>query len=329
MRCFLTGGTGFIGSRVARRLIDGGHEIVALARDPNAPEARSLADRGAELACGDITVPETLREPMRDVDGVFHLAAWYRVGADASRAAAINVGGTRNVLETMRELGIPRGVYTSTLAVNSDTDGRHVHENYRYDGPHLSAYDETKWRAHYEVARPMIEQGLPLVIVMPGAVYGPDDTSQLGELLRRAAAGRLVLVPGGRTGLCWAHVDDVADAHLAAMRRGDAGESYIIAGPCHTYGEALDTLARTTGRRLRAVRLPPALLRVGAKLMSRLEKFLPVPPDYRAETLRVVAGTTYYGDNRKAKSELGFAPRSIEQGFLDTFGSPGAADPEV
>lgn len=320
MRYFLTGGTGFIGSRVARRLAERGDEVVALARDPDAPAARSLATAGIELAPGDITDPETLREPMRGVDGVFHLAAWYRVGADASHAAEINVEGTRNVLEAMRALRVPRGVYTSTLAVNSDTNGRRVYESYRHDGPHLSAYDETKWRAHFEVAAPMIEEGLPLVIVMPGAVYGPGDTSQLGHLLRRAAQGRVVLLPGGSTGLCWAHVDDVADAHLAAMDRGEAGESYIIAGPCHTYTEAFRVLSRTTGRRLRAVPLPPRLLRIGAKLMSRVETILPVPPDYRAETLRVVAGTTYYGDNRKAKSELGFAPRSIEQGFLDTFG---------
>lgn len=321
MRYFLTGGTGFIGSRVARRLLDGGHEVVALVRRPDAPEARSLADRGAELARGDITAAETLREPMRGVDGVFHLAAWYRVGTDATRAAAINVGGTRNVLEAMRDLDIPRGVYTSTLAVNSDTGGRRVHESYRYDGPHLSAYDETKWRAHYEVARPMIEARLPLVIVMPGAVYGPGDTSQLGDLLRRAVEGRLVPVPGEPTGLCWAHVDDVAAGHLAAMDRGEVGESYIIAGPCRSYAEAFETLEHATGRRLRTVRVPPSLLRAGSKLASLVEPILPVPPDYRAETLRVVAGTTYYGDNRKAKSELGFSPRSIEQGFLDAFGS--------
>lgn len=320
MRYFLTGGTGFIGSRVAHRLLDGGHEVVALARDPDAPGARSLAKRGAELARGDITDPGTLRDPMRGVDGVFHLAAWYRVGADPGPAPAINVGGTRNVLGAMRELAIPKGVYTSTLAVNSNTAGRCVHESYRYEGPHLSVYDETKWRAHFEVAVPMIDEGLPLVIVMPGAVYGPGDASQLGDLLRRAAAGRFVLAPGPPTGLCWAHVDDVADAHLAAMSRGEAGESYIIAGPCHSYAGALETLARTTGRRLRALRLPPPLLRLGVKIISRIEPHVPVPPDYRAETLRVVAGTTYYGDNRKAKSELGFAPRSIEQGFLDTFG---------
>ncbi len=89
----------------------------------------------------------------------------------------IHVQGTRNVLELMRELDIPRGVYTSTLAVFSDTKGRLVDETYRHNGPWLSLYDRTKWLAHYRVAEPMIRQGLPLVIVQPGLVYGPGDTS--------------------------------------------------------------------------------------------------------------------------------------------------------
>src|SRR5260370_40150937 len=77
----------------------------------------------------------------------------------------------------MRELEIPKGVYTSTLAVFSDTHGRVPDETYRDDGPWLTEYDYSKWLAHYQVALPMIEAGLPLVIVQPGVIYGPGDTS--------------------------------------------------------------------------------------------------------------------------------------------------------
>src|SRR5579884_4023999 len=115
---------------------------------------------------------------MAGADGVFHIAGWYKIGTrDKSEGERINVLGTRNVLEVMRELGIPKGVYTSTLAVFSDTRGRLVDETYQYTGKHLSEYDRTKWVAHYEVAEPMIARGLPLVIVQPGLVYGPGDTS--------------------------------------------------------------------------------------------------------------------------------------------------------
>ena len=319
-RYFVTGATGFIGGRLVRQLRDAAHGVVALVRDP--AKARSLEALGVELAQGDVTEPDTLRAPMAGVDGVFHLAAWYEVGTDSSRAEAINVSGTQHVLTAMQALGVPKGVYTSSLAVNSDTGGRRVDELHRYDGPHLSAYDASKWRAHYEVAEPLIRQGLPLVIVMPGVVYGPGDTSQMGALLRRAVAGERVLLPGGKTGVCWAHVEDVARAHVLAMERGEPGETYIVAGPCHTFRESFETAARVSGRPLRAVWTPPSLLKGMARLMGTVEKVFQVPADYSAETLRVTAGTTYYGDNGKAKRALGYAPRTLEQGLSDSFSAP-------
>ncbi len=320
MRYFVTGATGFIGGHLVRQLREAGHEVVALVREP--ARAQALAAQGVELARGDVTYRGTLRAPMEGADGVFHLAAWYEIGTDSSQAEAINVEGTCHVLETMQVLGIPKGVYTSSLAVNSDTGGQSMDETYRYAGSHLSAYDETKWRAHYEVAEPLIAQGLPLVVVMSGVVYGPGDTSQSGALLRRAVEGKRVLLPAGKTGACWAHVEDVARAHLLAMARGEPGESYIIAGPCHTFREVFETAARVAGQPLRAVWLPPRLLQGMAKVMDIVEKVLAVPPDFSAEAMRVTGGTTYFGDNGKAKRELGYVPRSLEEGLRDTFAAP-------
>src|SRR5689334_3123939 len=117
---FVTGATGFIGGEVARQLVQAGHAVVAIARDP--ARAEHLTKLGVKVSAGDITDRASLRAPMAGVDGVFHLAGWYRVGArDKRPGQRINVEGTRNVLEVMRELGVPRGVYTSTLAVNGDT----------------------------------------------------------------------------------------------------------------------------------------------------------------------------------------------------------------
>src|SRR5687768_10229935 len=124
MKYFVTGATGFIGGVVARQLRDAGHDVVALVRDPG--RARGLAEIGVTLAHGDITDKESLRAPMVGVDGVYHIAGWYKLGARGparQRGYAINVQGTRNVLEMMQELEIPKGVYTSTLAINSDTRG--------------------------------------------------------------------------------------------------------------------------------------------------------------------------------------------------------------
>lgn len=317
MRYFLTGATGFLGGALARLLRTEGHDVVALVRDP--AKGAGLTALGVALAEGDITAPETLRGPMAGADGVFHCAAWYRVGEKGARAKAeaINVEGTRHVLEAMRDLGIPKGVYTSSLAVFSDTRGHTVDETYRFTGRHHSLYDETKARAHYDVALPMMEAGLPLVILQPGAIYGPGDTSQLGDLFADFVAGKPVPIPKGVT-FCWAHVDDVARAHLLAMERGTPGESYIVSGPCHTLEEAFEIAARLLGRRPPALRVPAGAMRAGAALMGVLERAVPVPDRFSAESLRVMTGASYRGSNEKARQALGYAPRSLAEGLRET-----------
>ncbi|MEP7339837.1 MAG: NAD-dependent epimerase/dehydratase family protein [Acidobacteriota bacterium] len=316
MKYFITGATGFIGGRVARQLIDAGHEVVAVVRSKS--KAQGLAQLGVALAEGDITDKESMRQPMTGVDGVYHVAAWYKIGArDKSVAEQINVEGTRNVLELMKELKVPKGVYTSTLAVNSDTGGKVVDESYRFTGEHLSEYDKTKWRAHYEVALPMMKAGLPLVIVQPGINYGPGDTSAIRGVLRQYLQGKLPMVPD-KTAYCWAHVDDTARGHIRTMENGRTGESYIIAGPVHTLADALLIAERITGIKAPRMKASPAMLRAMSAAMSVVEKVAPVPGQYSSETLRVSAGATYLGSSAKAERELGFTARSLEEGLRET-----------
>jgi nucleoside-diphosphate-sugar epimerase len=254
---------------------------------------------------------------MTGVDGVFHCAAWYKVGVDPASAQRINVDGTRHVLETMGELGIGKGVYTSTVAVFSDTEGRLVDESDYHAGPFLSEYDRTKWKAHYEVAVPLIAAGLPLVIVMPGAIYGPGDTSALRALFVQYLQGRLAAVPA-RTAFCWAHVEDVARAHILAMERGRTGESYIVAGPAHTMIEALQIAERLTGIRGPSLHPPPLVMKAASAVMGAVGALIALPPELTAEGLRVLAGVTYLGSNEKARRELGYVPRSLEDGLRTT-----------
>ncbi len=188
--------------------------------------------------------------------GSFTLPPGIKWARDKSQAETINVGGTRNVLKMLQELGIPKGVYTSTLTVFSDTRGQMVDESYKYTGTSfLSEYDRTKWKAHYEVARPLMQAGLPLVIVQPGLVYGPGDTSVVHEALVNYLRGKLPMTPSG-TQYCWAHVDDTAHGHILAMEQGKGGESYIIAGPKYSLVEAFTLAEQISG--VRAPRLHPA-----------------------------------------------------------------------
>lgn len=314
MRYFLSGATGFIGGHLARLLVESGHEVQALVRTPAA--ADRLSALGVRLFKGDILEPATLRAPMEGCDGLFHLAAWYQVGAtDDSMAHQVNVEGTRNVLQMMRDLEIPRGVYTSSLVVFGDTEGQVLDEGAaRPQGPWPSVYDRTKHLAHYEVAEPMIAEGLPLIIVMPGLTYGPGDPSATGETLRDYLRGRLPMIPAsGAFG--WGHVEDIAAAHMLAMERGRVGESYIVAGPLHRLADVLEVAADLTGIPGPRIKLPRGAVRATASLLDPVKQWL--PPLFRPETLRSAAAT-YLGSNEKARRELGYEPRPVEVGLRET-----------
>jgi nucleoside-diphosphate-sugar epimerase len=315
MTYFLTGATGFVGGALARQLVSAGHRVRALVRSPQ--QAAPLAAMGVELHAGDITDKASMRAPMTGVDGVFHVAGWYKVGLrERDRAIAVNIGGTRNVLELMRELQVPKGVYTSTLAVNSDTRGRVVDEDHRFTGRHLSVYDSTKAEAH-RIAESFIAGGLPLVIVQPGAIYGPGDTSSLRTLFVRYLQRKLPVVPAG-SAFCWAHVDDEARGHVLAMERGQPGRNYFLAGPVHTIIEALAIAESITSVPAPRVHVPRAVLQTTARIVGLFDRWVTLPPEYTSEGLRVAGGVTYLGSGARAQNELGWHARSLPEGLEDT-----------
>jgi nucleoside-diphosphate-sugar epimerase len=314
MRYLVTGASGFIGSNLSIKLANMGHDVRGLVRDISKGEI--LKENGVTLFKGDITEKRTLLEPMTSMDGVFHTAAWYKIGLrDRALTYRTNVEGTRNVLEVMRELGIPKGVYTSTIGVFSDTKGKVPGEDFKYTGKHISIYDETKWKAHYEVALPMIEGvHLPLTIVMPGLVYGPGDTSIMGALLDKFLKGDMPIGARGAE-FCWTYIDDIVDGHIKAMEMGRAGRSYIMGGERASLVEAISLASEITGITPPFLNLPPRVVKAMSMITGVLSHLFKVPQLYDPETLRLSAGVTYLGDNSRAKEELGFTPRSLREGF--------------
>ena len=315
-RYLVTGATGFLGSELAKQLVGRGHQVVALVR--SADKASLLKALGVAVHVGDITDRDSLCQPMTGVDGVFHTAAWYRIGIRDGRhnAERVNVEGTRNVLDVARQLSIPRVVYTSTVGVFGDTRGRMVDETYYSHGPFLTEYDRTKWIAHYDVAIPMMSAGLPLIIAMPGLIYGPGDTSAVHTTLTQLLRGRLFITPKSVT-FAWGYIEDIARGLRQAMDAGTIGESYILAGPPHTFQDAFALAARIAKRRPPPLHPPPMLMRGAAKLAAFLERWnfqLPYP----AETLRLMAGTTWLGSSSKAEKQLGFKVRPLDEGLRHT-----------
>jgi dihydroflavonol-4-reductase len=315
MEYFVTGATGLIGTHVVEQLVDGGHDVVALTR------SRSNADHlppEVRVVEGDITNRESMREPMTGVDGVFHIAAWFYVGPgprEADRAERINVDGTRNVLELMDELDIPKGVYTSTVGVYPGTSTETVDESVDPDRPTFAVYFRTKWEAHFEVARPMIADGLPLVVVQPGAVYGPRDKlyGSARGAFRDYLTGDLPAIPRDWS-LPFDYVEDVARAHRLAMERGTPGEEYIVASEPRTMGEVLGCAEELTG--IPTPRVVPDWVFGGlATVMRGVEKVTTPPEGLEAELLEFFAGRQYLVDSSKAQRELGITHRPLCEGL--------------
>ena len=270
---------------------------------------------GSSLVAGDLSDVGAIEEVCTGVDGFFHVAGWYKVGSrHPAEGWRVNVDGTRNALEAAKRAGVPRVVYTSTLAVNSDTGGAVVDESYRFTGKHLSVYDETKAAAH-DVALEFAAGGLPVVVVMPGLVYGPGDTALTGALIRNVVAGRRVMIPA-KGGVCWGHVEDIARGHVLAMEKGVPGSSYMLAGPRATLADGLRLVAAIAGTKPPMV-LPAGVVAVTGKAMGGLGRVVALPPDYAAESMR--AGlATYYGTPDKAIRDLGWTCRELKDGLTDT-----------
>jgi nucleoside-diphosphate-sugar epimerase len=311
MRAFVTGATGFIGSHLVQDLLDHGYQVTALVRTF---ERAQRLPRGVRVIPADITRPESLRNGIDGADVVFHLAALHTIGArpkDYARMERINVAGTRTVLQLALELGVPKIVYTSTVAVYGDTRGQAVPETYSPDSPAFDSHDQrTKYKAHYEVAAPLQKQGAPVVIASPGKVYGPGDGSTFGRLLRLYVRRRLPVMIGPDSARCWTYAADVAAGLRLAAEQGRLGETYHLTGPALTFREFFKACERVDHWPAPAW-LPGSL---AAALAQPLKGSLP----HLAELLQAQTGLTYLASSEKARRELGWRARSVEDGLPET-----------
>jgi nucleoside-diphosphate-sugar epimerase len=317
MKAFVTGATGFIGRHVVRKLVDRGYDVFALTGSEQG--VADLISMGAHVVLGDISHVDSMRDDMRGSDVVFHTEGWDRAGSqDWMNAEAINVAGTRNVLRLAHELGVPKIIYTSAAAVLGNTKGRMVDETFFQGGPFPTEYERTKWLAHYKVALPLIEKGAPIIILMPGGVYGPNDPGMIGDLMRAFYQGRLPAVPGPDFVQTYAHVEDIAEGHILAAEKGRAGESYILAGPAIPLGEMVDFWAQLTGKPSPLVRVPSSFLQPIAPVVGGLNNTLQLPQIFSEDAI-VYLGMTYMASADKAREELGWRPRTLQEGMTETF----------
>jgi nucleoside-diphosphate-sugar epimerase len=319
VRVFVTGGTGFIGGEIVRQLRDRGDEVACLVRTPERGQA--AAALGCELIAGDLGDSKAIREGMEGCDAVLHAAAMYEVGIPASQRPVMreaNVGGTERVLRAALEAEAPKVVYVSTVGAFGNTHGKVVDESYEHPGKEFtSCYEETKWEAHQIAKRMIRDEGLSCVIVQPGGVYGPGDTSSIGELLNQFLSGKMPLIPFPELGICLSHVEDIAAGIVLALDLGKPGETYVLSGPVTTVREAIDVVAEVTARKAPKHAIPTALMKAMVPIGPLVGKMMGQPPNLR-ELISSADGVTFWASHDKASRELGYGPRGLEQGLRET-----------
>jgi dihydroflavonol-4-reductase len=306
-RTLVTGATGFLGSHVARALVERGDEVRATTRRRSRPEA--LEDVECERVPCDLLDRRAVRRALQGVDRVFHSAGLVSMRPGDRRALfRANVEATKLLLEECLRAGVERVVYTSSVAaVGPAAPGGRADESAIFQAGGLGiAYVNSKHEAEVEALR-IAAHGLPVVCVNPSVVFGPGDVyAGSTSLVRRFLLGRIPAYVDG--GLNIVDVRDVAAGHLLADEKGVAGERYILGGRNYTVRRLFADIGRLSGVEPPPLRLPPA----AALRLAQVSEAGPVPTIVTVDEVRSASQWWTYS-SAKAKRELGWRARSHEE----------------
>jgi dihydroflavonol-4-reductase len=315
MRVFVTGGYGFIGAHVVRQLLERGHTVRVLVHSARS-DTRRLDGLGVEQAVGDVRDGAALSGAMADCEACIHLAspsAWADIRTGPVESVVVD--GTRTVLRTAHAAGMRRVVFVSSAtAVNASTRPVLFDEtsSFELEGSGLR-YALAKHRAERAVWEVAAETGLEVVVVNPGETYGPDDTGMvtagnLRDMLRDWPA------LGCYGGTAVAYVEDVAAGVVLALDKGRVGERYILGGENMTVEQLIRMTLDIAGQRRKPVVILPNALVLGlVRVLTRFGLPSPVEPGVVEYATRY-----WFVDDRKARTELGYAPRPARQALLPT-----------
>src|SRR5687767_10028633 len=266
MRVLVTGGTGYLGSSIVGALDRAGHEPIVFAR-----HATTVALPGRPID-GDIRDTRAVTAAAAGVDAICHVAAlvalWRR---DPTEFDAINVGGLQSVLSAARERGIPRVVYTSSFLALPPADSPHALTANHYQRTKVAARD---------VARRAAAEGVPVVTLYPGVIYGPGPATEgdlVGRLMRDHLRGRLPAVIGPERLWSFTFVDDVAEAHVAALLHSRPAREYVVGGINAPQRTIYEFLRDARGCAM-PMRLPGPIARAAALANEVYSALLHVPP---------------------------------------------------
>lgn len=315
----VTGGTGFIGSRLVHRLAAEGKDVYALVRATSdlAP-LRDCQDR-INLVYGDVTDLSTLSAAFDGADEVYHCAGiTYMGGKRNPLLQKINVDGTSNVLEAGRKAGVRRIVHVSSItAVGISGPNRKFDEESRWNFDIIDLeYARTKHVAEQLVTE-QVRKGMDCVIVVPAFVFGAGDINfNAGRIIKDVYNRKMPFYPLG--GVCVVDVEIVVDALIAAMKKGRTGERYIVGGDNVSFRELSRTIMQVAGVHQFSLPLPLWAAHVISYLLkfskdrNRISKLFNM-------TMFTVASKHLYFDSSKAERELGMRYEPFEKSIRRTF----------
>jgi nucleoside-diphosphate-sugar epimerase len=318
MKVLVTGGTGFTGKALVKRLLDDGHHVVAMDYKEGV-KTQELRDWGADVVIGTVTDRECARRCARGVDVVQHLAAAFReMNVPEQHYWDVNVGGTKIMLEESVAAGVKKFIYCSTCGVHGNVD----HPPGGEDAPIKPAdyYQQTKYEAE-PLTLEFFKKGLPALIIRPAAIYGPGDPERFFMIYKRVASGRFPMFGHGRTLYHPAYIDNLVDAFVLAQQpgRGD-GKAYLIADEEYV---TIEDLVRRIGRAMNVdVKVPHypvwPVIAVGHVVEKACKPFGITPPIFPRRV-------DWYRQNRAfkidaAKRDLGYNPKvGLDEGLKRTY----------
>ncbi len=312
----VTGATGFTGAVLARRLLAAGLPVRVLVRSAEKARAKGLAE--AEIVEGSVADEGTVASAMGGVRTVFHLAAVYReAGLRDEAYREVHVEGTRRMAEAASAEGVARFVHCSTVGIHGHIEHPPADETAPLAPGDI--YQQTKGEGEEAAWRLAAERGLPVSVIRPTAIFGPED-ERLLKLFRLAQRSPALLLGPGTIGYHMVHVEDLVDGFLLAATRPEAtGEAFILGGEqAASLNEIVRTMARLSGKSGRILHLPAPPFQWAGSLCERI--CIPLglaPPIYRRRV-------DFFTKSRdftiaKARERLGYQPRySLEEGLRQT-----------
>lgn len=313
-KAFVTGGTGFIGLNLIEQLTREGWKVTALHRPTS--DLSYIQGFPVDLVEGSITDKSSLERAIpADTEVVFHLAgstnAWSKRNAEQT---AINVDGSRNMVEAAAKKGVQTFIHTSSISAWGRIDGE-INET----APQMGAdswinYERTKWAGEKEALKGM-EHGMKVVILNPGGVAGPYDANTWGRMFFLLRDGELPITPPGKTN--FTHVQEVVKAHIAAVDQGRNGENYVLGGESCSFKDVIQEIAQLIDLSKIPPVAPPPVLKILSRILVFTANFTKKEPDITPEIAALMITKEARISSKKAIAELDYRILPWQTGFRD------------